>query len=105
MPEDYKALEERPDLVVYTSAPLKNDVAIAGNISAVLFASSSAKDTDWIIRLTDEYEKGNSIRLAEGVIRARYRRSMEFETLLTPGKVVRYEISMRAHANVFKKGR
>jgi putative CocE/NonD family hydrolase len=104
LPDNYKELEKRADVLVYTSAPLKNDLAIAGNISAVLFASSSAKDTDWIIRLTDVDEEGNSIRLAESLIRARHRKSMEYETLLIPGKVERYVIKMRAHANVFKKG-
>ena len=104
VPENYKEVEKRKDVLVYTSEPLNEDVTIAGNINAVLYASSSEKDTDWVVRLTDVDEEGNSIRLVDGIIRARYRHSFEKPELLEPGKVERYEIRMSKAANVFKKG-
>lgn len=104
VPENYKDVEKRDDVLVYTSEPLKEDVAIAGDVYAVLYASSSARDTDWVVRLTDVDEEGNSIRLSDGVIRARYRNSFEKPELLVPNKVERYEIRMTKIANVFKKG-
>lgn len=104
VPENYKDVEKRQDVLVYTSSPLKQDVAIAGDVYAVLYASSSARDTDWVVRLTDVDENGNSIRLSDGLVRARYRNSYEKPELLEPGKVEKYEIKMTKIANVFKKG-
>lgn len=104
VPENYKDVEERQDVLVYTSEPLKEDIAIAGDVYAVFYASSSAKDTDWVVRLTDVDENSNSIRLSDGLIRARYRNSYEKPELLEPNKVEKYEIKMTKIANVFKKG-
>ncbi|RNB87052.1 CocE/NonD family hydrolase [Brevibacillus fluminis] len=104
VPENYREVEERHDVLVFTSPPLEEDVAIAGEISAVLYAASSAKDTDWVVRLTDVDEAGNSIRLSDGMVRARYRHSYTQPELLEPGKVEAYEVKMTKVANVFKKG-
>lgn len=103
VPENYREVEMREDVLVYTSEPLKEDIVIAGDIYATLYASSSAKDTDWIVRLTEVDEEGNSIRLSDGIIRARYRNSFENPELLKPGKIEKYEIKMSKIANVFKK--
>lgn len=104
VPENYRDVEMREDVLVYTSEPLQEDVAIAGDIYAVLYASSSAKDTDWLVRLTDVDEQGNSIRLSDGILRARYRNSFEKPELLEPGKIEKYEIKMTKISNLFKKG-
>ncbi|RAL24217.1 CocE/NonD family hydrolase [Thermoflavimicrobium daqui] len=104
VPENYRDVELRQDVLVYTSEPLQEDITIAGDIYAVLYAASSAKDTDWLVRLTDVDEEGNSICLSDGLVRARYRNSVEKPELLKPGKVEKYEIRMTKIANVFKKG-
>ncbi|MGN7471668.1 CocE/NonD family hydrolase [Brevibacillus sp. SAFN-007a] len=104
VPENYREVEKRPDVLVYTSEPLQEDVAIAGEISAVLYAASSARDTDWLVRLSDVDEEGNSIRLSDGIICARYRHSFAVPKLLEPGQIERYEIRMGKIANVFRKG-
>lgn len=104
VPENYRDVELRDDMLVYTSEPLEEDIAIAGDVYAVLYAASSARDTDWVVRLTDVDEAGNSIRLSDGILRARYRNSFEKPELLEPGKVEKYEIRMTKIANVFKKG-
>ncbi|QRG66613.1 CocE/NonD family hydrolase [Brevibacillus choshinensis] len=104
VPENYREVEMRKDVLVYTSEPLEEEVVIAGEISAVLYADSSARDTDWLVRLCDVDEEGNSIRLSDGIICARYRHSFEEPQLLVPGQVERYEIRMSKIANVFRKG-
>ncbi|WP_281869731.1 CocE/NonD family hydrolase [Brevibacillus parabrevis] len=104
VPENYAEVEKRQDVLVYTSEPLQEAVAIAGEISAVLYAASSARDTDWLVRLSDVDEAGNSIRLSDGIICARYRHSFSEPQLLEPGQIERYEIRMGKIANVFQKG-
>jgi uncharacterized protein len=99
---DARAL--RRDVLVYQTKALAQGLRIAGPISAVLYADSSAKDTDWIVRLTDVDREGWVNRLVEGVLRARYRKSFERATLLTPGHIERYDIKMRSHANTFLPG-
>ncbi|MGG1845441.1 CocE/NonD family hydrolase [Brevibacillus agri] len=104
VPENYREVEKRPDVLVYTSEPLQEEVAIAGEITAVLYAASSARDTDWLVRVSDVDEEGNSIRLSDGIICARYRHSFAEPKLLEPGQIERYEIRMGKIANVFQKG-
>lgn len=104
VPGNYREVDEREDVLVYTSAILKNDIEISGNIYAEIYADSSAKDTDWLVRLEDVDEAGNSIRLMDGILRARYRRSFEKPELLEPGTIEKYEIRMAKTANTFKKG-
>ncbi|ONK25114.1 hypothetical protein BLX87_01310 [Bacillus sp. VT-16-64] len=104
VPANYKEVEEREDVLVYTSAPLDKPITIAGDIYVKIFASSSAKDTDWIVRLTDVDPKGNSIQLVDGVFCARFRKGFEREILLEPNKVEEYVIRTSKIANTFKKG-
>lgn len=104
VPANYKDVEKRDDMLVYTSDPLDKPVTIAGDIYVKLYASSSARDTDWIVRLTDVDPDGNSIKLAEGVLRARFRDGYDKEILLEPGKVYEYHIRTSKIANTFQKG-
>ena len=75
-----------------------------GPIKAILYAASSAPDTDWVVRLCDVWPDGRSVRVCDGIIRARYRNSLAREELLTPGQVYRYEIDMTATAQTFLPG-
>ena len=77
-----------------------------GPIEMVLYAASSAKDTDFIVRLSDVYPNGKAIFLTEGMLRARYRDSVEGESveLLEPDEVAEYRIRCYPIANVFKRG-
>ncbi len=96
--------EHDPQLLVYSSEALSQDVAVAGPISLHLVAATSARDTDWMARLTDVYPDGKSITLCQGVIRARFRKSFAKPTLLRPGEVAEYTLDLWALGNVFKKG-
>lgn len=104
VPANYRDVELRQDVLVYTSAPLEEPLTIAGEPVAVLYAASSAKDTDWVVRLTDVDDEGNSIRLCDGIVRAKFRKSFIEPTLLLPGEIVRYEIPLTWIANEFKAG-
>lgn len=104
IPANYKVVEERKDVLVYNSTPLGSPLTIAGDINVSFYASSSARDTDWIVRLTDVDPEGNSIKLVDGVLRARYRKGFDQEVLLEPGKVEAYLIRTSKIANTFKKG-
>jgi putative CocE/NonD family hydrolase len=116
-PYDMKDIEARPDVVVFTSDPLAEDLTIAGELTAVLFASTDVKDTDWWVHVSDLDPRGASHRITQGVIRARFRgnddpqhhifgSNFEKEVLLSgdPNEVVRYEFGIRSIANTFEKG-
>ena len=77
---------------------------MTGEVNATLYAASSARDTDWWIKLVDVDEDGNAFILNQGVARARFRHSRTKPEPLTPGKIEQYSIDMWATSNVFKKG-
>src|SRR5205814_7339417 len=70
---DVRASATRPDVLVYNTPPLEQDVEVVGPITAKLFAATSARDTDWMVRLIDVHPDGNAAFLCDGVMRARYR--------------------------------
>src|SRR5579871_609080 len=89
---------DRKDILVYTTPPFEKPYTIAGPMSAVLYASSSARDTDWFIHVVELDEEGKSTRLwanySAGQLRARYRNSAAKTELIEPGKVYRYDIDL-----------
>lgn len=105
-PWDQRVLEARDDVLSYTSDELDRDLEVIGPVEMVLFAASSAKDTDFFVRVCDVYPDGRSIFLTEGLLRARYRNSHEGDSteLLEPGEVAEYRIRCYPMANVFEKG-
>ncbi len=94
--EEYheKVTQSRQDILVYQSKPLEKTLTFAGPVSAVLYASSTARDTDWFMRLVWVTKEGKTYRLAEGKIRARFRNSTKKEELLEPGKVYEYKLDL-----------
>jgi putative CocE/NonD family hydrolase len=89
-----KVDESRRDILVYDTPPLETPLTFVGPISAVLYASTSAKDTDWFMRLSRVDADGRVYRLVEGKIRARYRTSFSRPELLDPGEVCEYSIDL-----------
>nr|MBN2277747.1 CocE/NonD family hydrolase [candidate division Zixibacteria bacterium] len=96
--------EERSDILVYETAPLEEPMTIAGPISAVLYAATSAKDTDWNMRISKIEANGDIFRLAGGVIRARYHKSFDHPELLEPGQVYQYHLDLWQTGMTFEKG-
>jgi len=89
-----KITQSRSDILVYQTEPVEKPLTFAGPLSAVLYASTSAKDTDWFMRLVWVTKKGKTYRLAEGKIRARFLQSMKQPVLLTPGKIYEYTLDL-----------
>ena len=105
-PLDQRVLEGRDDVLTYTTGRLHDQLEVVGPVEMTLYAASSARDTDFLVRLCDVYPDGRSILLTEGIIRARYRDSLEGESveLLEPGEVAEYRIRLYPVANVFERG-
>lgn len=104
VPENYKDMEKRDDVLIYTSDPFDRDFAIAGELEFVLYASTDCRDTDWVVRLTDVDGEGNSIRMSDGLVRARFRNTYEREELLKGDEVICYHIPMSWIAWTVKPG-
>ena len=89
-----KVTRERRDILVYATEPLAKPLTFAGPVSATLYASSSARDTDWFVRLLEVEKDGKIFPLAMGKVRARYRRSMKKPELLKRGRVYEYQLDL-----------
>ena len=101
---DQRPNDGRSDVLVYTTAPLEQDMEVTGSACVTLHAASSATDTDWFVKLVDVFPDGEAYNLGSGSARARYRKSRLKPEALTPGEVLAYEIVMMPTSNVFKKG-
>jgi len=103
-PFDQSSVEDRPDVLVYTSAPLEKAVEVTGSVKVILHAASSARDTDFTAKLVDVHPNGKAYNLCDGILRARYRESSTNLTLLEPGKTYRFEIDLWVTGNLFHTG-
>lgn len=104
-PWDERVDEIRRDVLVYQTPVLTKPVEVTGPIVMQLYASTSARDTDWTAKLVDVYPDGYAENLQDGIIRARYRNGKDAPaSLLTPGRVYEYTIDMWATSNVFLPG-
>lgn len=101
---DVSAVQQRPDLLVYTTPVMESPLDLAGPLKMVLYASSSARDTDFVVRLSDVHPDGHALQIQSGILRARYRDSTDAPELLEPGKIYRLEIDLWATAHRFKEG-
>jgi len=103
-PMDQRPVEppHRADVLVYTTAKIEKDVEIAGNVTVVLHASSTAKDTDFIAKLIDVHPDGSSMLVLDGVIRAMYRKSAREPVPLKPGGIHEFTIHLGDISHVFK---
>jgi putative CocE/NonD family hydrolase len=103
-PLDQRSVESRRDVLVYTSAPFAADTEVTGPVSLELYASSSALDTDFTGKLVDVAPDGTAINLTDGILRARYRDSMERASLMNPGETYRLVVDLWSTSNVFLAG-
>ena len=101
--KDQRPIEQRQDVLVYSSAPLQQDIEVTGPVTVALWAASDAADTDFVARLVDVHPDGFAQNLTDGIIRARYRNG-DAEELLEPGKAYKFTIDLWSTANVFKRG-
>jgi predicted acyl esterase len=103
-PMDQRPVERRPDVLVYTSAAMKKDVEVTGPIRVMLYAATSASDTDFTAKLVDVFPDGEARNLTDGILRLRYRESLEKPVLSSPGQTYQVAIDAGVTSNVFRKG-
>ncbi len=103
-PMDQRPVEQRSDVLVYSTPALREDVEVTGPIQVTLFAASTAPDTDFTAKLVDVLPNGVARNLTDGLLRARYRKSLAKPELLKPGAVTEYKIDAGVTSNVFLKG-
>jgi putative CocE/NonD family hydrolase len=101
---DQSKIEERPDVLCYTSAPLDRPMEVTGPVEVRLWAASTARDTDFTAKLVDVQPDGTALNLCDGILRARYRDSFETATMLDPGQPVELTIDLSGTCNVFLPG-
>jgi len=108
--EPYDPLSARPDVLVFQTEPLRDDVEVTGPLVVRLWITSDAPDTDFTAKLLDvyppneDYPDGFAMNLTDGILRCRYRDSWEDPSMMTPGET--YEIVIEAFptSNLFKAG-
>lgn len=103
-PRDQAQIEQRDDVLVYSTPALEQDQEVTGPVTLDLFAKSSAVDTDFTAKLVDVGPDGFAQNLTEGILRARFRESTTQATPIEPGKVYEYKIDLWSTSNLFKKG-
>ena len=101
-PRDQVNYEKR--VLTYTTEILRYSLDVTGPVKAVLYASSSALDTDWVVRISDVHPDGKSILICDGILRARFHQSFENPTTLVPDMPTTFEIDLWATSHVFLPG-
>jgi putative CocE/NonD family hydrolase len=111
--EDQRFVDERPDVLTWQTDPLNEDITLAGQVTAKLFASTTGTDSDWIVKLIDVYPEkvaedwrlsGYELMIADEVFRGRFRNSFEKPEPIPAGVVTLFTIDLHTANHVFKKG-
>jgi putative CocE/NonD family hydrolase len=102
--QDQSYIEQRPDVLVYTTPAFEKGVEITGPIQAVLYVSSSAQDTDFTAKLVDVYPDGRAFNIQDGILRARYRDGFDHSVWMKPGEAYRLHIDLHSTSNYFPPG-
>jgi uncharacterized protein len=103
-PMDQRPVEARKDVLVYSTRPLEADLEVIGPVRVDLYVSTTAPDTDFTAKLVDVAPDGYARNLTDGILRLRYRNSLEKPELARPGEIYRVSIDAGVTANTFLKG-
>src|SRR5262249_33152454 len=99
---DQRTIEERTDVLVYSSAPLDRDVEVSGPIEVTVYVSSDVRDTDVTAKILDVYPDGTAYNLDETIQRLRWRNGYEGSPeWMEPGKVYKIQLSPMNTSNYF----
>lgn len=101
---DQRAMEERDDILVYSSEPLEEGMEVSGPVELTLYVSSDVKDTDFTVKLIDVYPDGRAYNLDETIQRARYREGYDKLVWMEPEKVYRMVLGPMTTSNYFEAG-
>ncbi|MGH9663165.1 MAG: CocE/NonD family hydrolase, partial [Bryobacteraceae bacterium] len=111
--EDQRFVDNRPDVLTWQTAPLDEDVSVAGDIGAHLFASTTGTDCDWIVKLIDVYPEdfkperdmsGYELMVADEVYRGRFRDGFEHPKPVPADRIVEYNVGLHTNNHAFLKG-
>ncbi|MFI5057148.1 MAG: CocE/NonD family hydrolase [Candidatus Acidiferrales bacterium] len=111
--EDQRFVDNRPDVLTWQTEELKEDVTLAGQVTAKLFASTTGSDADWVVKLIDVYPErypqdwklsGFELMIADEIFRGRFRNSFEKPEPIRPGEVTSFTVDLHSANHVFKKG-
>jgi uncharacterized protein len=111
--QDQRFVDNRPDVLTWQTDELQEDVTLAGNVTAKLFASTSGTDSDWVVKLIDVYPQkvesdwrlsGYELMIANEIFRGRYRESYEKPEPLVAGEITPFTFSLHTTDHVFEKG-
>ncbi len=105
-PFDQSQLNNRNDVIIFSTPILDNDVQISGQVIANLFVSCTQPDADIVVRLVDEYPDGRSMLINDGIRRMRFRQgfTQTSVSLITPGEVFNIEVELPFVNYTWKKG-
>ncbi len=101
---DQRKMEERPEILVYTTDPLKEGTEVSGPIDVSLYVSSDVKDTDFTVKIIDVGPDGKAYNLDETIQRVRYREGYDKQVMMAPGKVYKVTLSPMTTSNYFEAG-
>lgn len=101
---DAREFEKQSQVRTFTTAVLSEPVEWTGKIQAELFVSSTARDTDFIVRVSDVYPDGRSILIVDSIRRARYRDGFDKEVFMKPGKVYKVAFDIGWTSQIFNRG-
>jgi putative CocE/NonD family hydrolase len=111
--QDQRFVDDRPDVLTWQTEDLVEDVTLAGQVTAKLFASTTGSDSDWVVKLIDVYPQKNpnnwrlsgyELMISDEIFRGRYHNSFEKPEPLKPGEVTPFTIDLHSADHVFKKG-
>jgi hypothetical protein len=120
--QDQRFVDHRPDVLTWQTDVLNEDVTVAGDIVADLFAATSGTDSDWIVKLIDVYPEGfkpsddqkkvsgdrdlsgYQLMIADEVFRGRFRKSFESPEAIPANEPQEYKIDLHTNDHVFLKG-
>jgi len=102
---DQTKMEERQDILVYSTDVLTEGVELSGSIDVTLYVSSDAKDTDFTVKLIDVDETGKAWNLDETIQRMRYRDGYDKPMVwMESNKIYRVQFSPMNTSNYFAAG-
>jgi putative CocE/NonD family hydrolase len=101
---DQRGIEARADVLVYSTATLTADLEITGSVRPTLFVSSSAKDTDFTVKLVDVHPDGSAWNVDDTILRARYREGFEQPQLMSEGEVYELTLTPMTTSYLFREG-
>jgi len=111
--QDQRFVDNRPDVLTWQTDELQDDVAIAGQVNAKLFVSTSGTDSDWVVKLIDVYPQrvesdwklsGYELMVSDEIFRGRYWKAYDKAEPLVANQITPIHFSLHTTDHVFKKG-